>query len=227
MLVCTYMRVHMRSMYVSSPLYLLYVHVRMYTIQIYANYIIYISRNFIHVCMRLLHTLDMNIGICMCTYTQKACDKVCKQSMQTKYANKVCNKVCNNVCNNVRNKVCKTLLIYVHYTHRHVYVHVCIYVHICVWTYTESVYIWSLASSCTASHNCFYYTSKPECAIPDDNHDVHVSCSFLSHTHTQKHACIRAQTHTCRTLCFAANLTIALAAMRPPNMEEWQHDITR
>ncbi len=21
----------------------------------------------------------------------------------------------------------------------------------------------------TVSHNCFYYTSKPECAIPDDN----------------------------------------------------------
>ncbi len=24
----------------------------------------------------------------------------------------------------------------------------------------------------TVSHNCFYYTSKPECAIPDDNFNI-------------------------------------------------------
>ncbi len=36
------------------------------------------------------------------------------------------------------------------------------YMYVCV--YMQSV-----------SHNCFYYTSKPECAIPDDNVYMHMN----------------------------------------------------
>jgi hypothetical protein len=35
---------------------------------------------------------------------------------------------------------------------------------LCVYVFTMG-----LAFMCLVSHNCFYYTSKPECAIPDDN----------------------------------------------------------
>jgi hypothetical protein len=30
-------------------------------------------------------------------------------------------------------------------------------------------YIWMYVPAQSVSHNCFYYTSKPECVIPDDN----------------------------------------------------------
>jgi hypothetical protein len=51
------------------------------------------------------------------------------------------------------------------------------------------------------SHNCFYYTSKPECAIPDDNIQIQATCgnkgaqgiiwaTALLHHELQQHCCI-------------------------------------
>jgi hypothetical protein len=36
----------------------------------------------------------------------------------------------------------------------------------------ESEFMLSGQSFWIFSHNCFYYTSKPECTIPDDNWDL-------------------------------------------------------
>jgi hypothetical protein len=65
--------------------------------------------------------------------------------------------VCVSVCVPVYVYACMCIYIYT-YIYIYIYilvVFVCVYVRECV---------------CTHSHNCFYYTSKPECAIPDDKY---------------------------------------------------------
>ncbi len=41
----------------------------------------------------------------------------------------------------------------------------------------QRIYIYIYIYIYSVSHNCFYYTSKPECAIPDDNIYIYI------HTH--------------------------------------------
>ncbi len=78
------------------------------------------------------------------------------------------------------------------YMHTHIHLHACVsvsvrlsyflcehakmlFIYIYIYIHTH-IYIHTGTLAYTVSHNCFYYTSKPECAIPDDN------CTYI-HTY--------------------------------------------
>ncbi len=56
--------------------------------------------------------------------------------------------------------------------HTIVYTDLCSYIYDCTDVGYDTC---TITYSQTVSHNCFYYTSKPECAIPDDNIHKHNS----------------------------------------------------
>ncbi len=60
-------------------------------------------------------------------------------------------------------------------------VRTCIYT--CIWRYWKTI-LYSHPSTGveSVSHNCFYYTSKPECAIPDDKWAVNTYTSLVCTT---------------------------------------------
>jgi hypothetical protein len=53
------------------------------------------------------------------------------------------------------------------------------------------IHVFTHTTTYTVSHNCFYYTSKPECAIPDDN-DTYTYSVLYRYVHTYKYS----HTHT-------------------------------
>jgi hypothetical protein len=67
------------------------------------------------------------------------------------------------------------------YSHIHVFVHVYSHIHkhtyacwsICDLNSANLIHVCAFIRQ-SVSHNCFYYTSKPDCAIPDDRHKTQI-----------------------------------------------------